>query len=130
MTLESIRTLTPFITLSLVVGMSIIGWLVRWLIAENVHHFRDLKQDLKDQIDAQSRELAHQRIRKMELDLDKLEMSRLADQQYLHQQFISKDGFYRTVGRTESSIGRIFKLINELSKVVNRSIGARSHDHD
>jgi len=129
MTLEGIRALTPFITLALMVGMSIIGWLMRRLIAENVHHFSDLKQDLKEQIDAKSHELA-QRIRKMELDLDKLEMSRLADQQYLHQQFISKDGFYRTVGRTESSVGRIFKLINELSKVVNRSIGARSHDHD
>lgn len=126
MTLEGIRTLTPLITLALMVGMSVIGWLVRRLIAENVHHFSDLKRDLKEQINAKSRELG-QRIRKMELDLDKLEMSRLADQQYLHQQFISKDGFYRTVGRTESSIGRIFKLINELSKVVNRSIGARAH---
>lgn len=126
MTLEGIRALTPLITLALMVGMSVIGWLVRRLIAENVHHFSDLKRDLKEQINAKSRELG-QRIRKMELDLDKLEMSRLADQQYLHQQFISKDGFYRTVGRTESSIGRIFKLINELSKVVNRSIGARAH---
>lgn len=129
MTLEGIRTLTPFITLALIVGMSIIGWLVRRLTTENAYHFSDLKQDLKEQINATSRELG-QRIRKMELDLDKLEMSRLADQQYLHQQFISKEGFYRTVGRTESSIGRIFKLINELSKVVNRSIGARSRDHD
>ena len=129
MTLEGIRTLTPFITLALMVGISIIGWLVRRLTAENVHHFSDLKQDLKEQIDAKSRELS-QRIRKMELDLDKLEMSRLADQQYLHQQFISKDGFYRTVGRTESSIGRIFKLITDLSKAVHRSIGARSQNHD
>ena len=129
MTLEGIRALTPFISLALMVGLSIIGWLVQRLTAANVQHFSDLKRDLKEQIDEKSRELS-QRIRKMELDLDKLEMSRLADQQYLHQQFISKDGFYRTVGRTESSIGRIFKLINELSKVVNRSIGARSNAHD
>ena len=56
---------------------------------------------------------------KLERDLEKLEASRLVDQKYLYEQFVSKEGFYRTVGKTESSIGRIFKLINELNKTVH-----------
>ena len=57
---------------------------------------------------------------RLERDLEKLEASRLVDQKYLYEQFVSKEGFYRPVGRTESSIGRIFKLINELNQTVHQ----------
>jgi hypothetical protein len=67
---------------------------------------------------------------KLEHDLEKLESSRLADQKYLYEQFVSKEGFYRTVGKTESSIGRIFKLIHQLNRVIHRNGTFRSPPHD
>ena len=113
MTLETFRAVTPFITLLLMIGVWVIGWLVRRLIADSSQHFSDLKKELKHKIDQRSWEL-EKRIDKLERDLEKLEASRLADQKYLYEQFVSKEGFYRTVGKTESSIGRIFKLIDQL----------------
>ena len=118
MTLEIFRTATPFITLLLMIGVWVIGWLVKRLIAESGQHFSDLKKELKHKIDQRSWEL-EKRMDKLERDLEKLEASRLVDQKYLYEQFVSKEGFYRTVGKTESSIGRIFKLINELNKAAN-----------
>lgn len=119
MTLEIFRATTPFITLLLMVGVWVIGWLVKRLIAESSQHFSDLKKELKHKIDQRSWEL-EKRMDKLERDLEKLEASRLADQKYLYEQFVPKEGFYRTIGKTESSIGRIFKLINELNKAVIR----------
>jgi hypothetical protein len=118
-TLDIFRAVTPFITLFLMIGVWVIGWLVRRLIAESAQHFADLKKELKHKIDQSSWEL-EKRMDKLERDLEKLEASRLVDQKYLYEQFVSKEGFYRTVGKTESSIGRIFKLINELNKTVHR----------
>ena len=119
MTLEIFRTVTPFITLFLMIGVWVIGWLVKRLIAESGQHFDDLKKELKHKIDQRSWEL-EKRMDKLERDLEKLEASRLVDQKYLYEQFVSKEGFYRPVGRTESSIGRIFKLINELNQTVHQ----------
>ena len=39
MTLEIFQAVTPFITLSLMIGVWTIGWLVRRLIAESAQHF-------------------------------------------------------------------------------------------
>ena len=119
MALEIFRTVTPFITLFLMIGVWVIGWLVKRLIAESGQHFDDLKKELKHKIDQRSWKL-EKRMVKLERDLEKLEASRLVDQKYLYEQFVSKEGFYRTVGKTESSIGRIFKLINELNQTVHR----------
>ena len=118
MTLEIFRTVTPFITLLLMIGVCVIGWLVKRLITESSQNFSDLKKELKHKIDQRSWEL-EKRMDKLERDLEKLEASRLADQKYLYEQFVSKEGFYRTVGKTESSIGRIFKLINQLNRTVS-----------
>jgi len=113
MTFEIFRAITPYITLVLMVGVWVVGWLIRRLIADSSAHFADLKKELKHKIDQRSWEL-EKRIDKLESDLEKLEASRLADQKYLYEQFVSKEGFYRTVGKTERSLGRIFKLINRL----------------
>jgi C4-dicarboxylate-specific signal transduction histidine kinase len=129
MTLEIFRAVTPFITLLLMIGVWMIGWLVKRLIAESSQHFSDLKKELKHKIDQRSWEL-EKRMDKLERDLEKLEASRLADQKYLYEQFVSKEGFYRTVGKTESSIGRIFKLINQLNRTVHQSIHTRSPTQD
>lgn len=118
MALEMFRAVTPFITLLLMIGVWVIGWLVKRLIAESSQHFDDLKKELKHKIDQRSWEL-EKRMDKLERDLEKLEASRLVDQKYLYEQFVSKEGFYRTVGKTESSIGRIFKLIHQLNQAVN-----------
>ena len=108
-TLDIFRAMTPFITLSLMIGVWTIGWLVRRLIAESSQHFADLKKELKHKIDQRSWEL-EKRMDKLERDLEKLEASRLVDQKYLYEQFVSKEGFYRTVGKTENSIGCISKI--------------------
>jgi len=127
--LEMFRAVTPFITLLLMIGVWVIGWLVKRLIAESSQHFIDLKKELKHKIDQRSWEL-EKRIDKLERDLEKLEASRLADQKYLYEQFVSKEGFYRTVGKTESSIGRIFKLIHQLNKMIHQTISLRPPFHD
>jgi hypothetical protein len=119
MTLELLRAVTPFITLLLMIGVWVIGWLVKRLIADSSRHFADLKKELKHNIDQRSWEL-EKRMDKLERDLEKLEASRLVDQKYLYEQFVPKEGFYRTVGKTESSIGRIFKLIDDLNKSIHR----------
>ena len=129
MTLELFRTLTPFITLLLMVGVWVIGWLVRRLIADSSQHFSDLKKELKHKIDQRSWEL-EKRIDKLERDLQKLEASRLADQKYLYEQFVPKEGFYRSISKTESAIGRIFKLIHQLNRTVHQSIALRNSSHD
>ena len=129
MTLEILRTVTPFITLLLMIGVWVIGWLVKRLIADSSQHFSDLKKELKHKIDQRSWEL-EKRIDKLERDLEKLEASRLVDQKYLYEQFVSKEGFYRTVGKTESSIGRIFKLIHQLNRTAHRNGAFRPPPHD
>jgi len=128
-TLEMFRAVTPFITLLLMIGVWVIGWLVKRLIAESSQHFIDLKKELKHKIDQRSWEL-EKRMDKLERDLEKLEASRLVDQKYLYEQFVSKEGFYRTVGKTESSIGRIFKLIHQLNKMIHQTISLRPPSHD
>ena len=129
MTLEIFRTVTPFITLLLMIGVWIIGWLVKRLITESSQNYSDLKKELKHKIDQRSWEL-EKRMDKLERDLEKLEASRLADQKYLYEQFVSKEGFYRAVGKTESSIGRIFKLIHQLNRAVHQSIHTRPPPHE
>lgn len=129
MTVDIIRAVTPYVTLVLMVGVWIIGWLVKRLIAESAQHFADLKKELKDKIDQRSGQL-EKRMDKLERDLQKLETSRLADQKYLYEQFVPKEGFYRAVGKTESSIGRIFKLINQLNQMVHKNIEARPASHE
>ena len=119
MALDLFKSVTPFITLLMMIGVWVIGWLVRRLISDSSQHFSDLKKELKHKIDQRSWEL-EKRIDKLERDLEKLEASRLVDQKYLYEQFVLKEIFYRTVGKTEGSIGRIFKLINELNKTVHR----------
>ncbi len=118
-TVEMFRAVTPFITLLLMIGVWVTGWLVRRLIADSSQHFSDLKKELKHKIDQRSWEL-EKRIDKLERDLEKLEASRLVDQKYLYEQFVPKEGFYRTVSKTESAIGRIFKLINQLNQTVHQ----------
>ncbi|MDH5762746.1 MAG: hypothetical protein OEZ51_07185 [Nitrospinota bacterium] len=129
MNVELFRTVTPFITFFLLIGVWVIGWLIRRLIADNSQHFADLKKELKHKIDQRSWEL-EKRIDKLERDLEKLEASRLADQKYLYEQFVPKENFYRSLGKTESAIGRIFKLIHQLNKTVHQSIALRPPSHD
>ena len=74
MTLEIFRAVTPFITLLLMIGLGVIGWLVKRLITENGQHFADLTKELKHKIDQRSWEL-EKRMDKLERDLEKLEGS-------------------------------------------------------
>ncbi len=113
--MEWFRLLTPYITLGVLVTTWVLGWLIRRMIADNLRGFADLKNELKEKIDERST-LLERRIDKMERDLEKLELSRLADQKYLYEQFVTKDVHYRSLGRTESAIGRIFKQLDNMHK--------------
>jgi len=123
MTFEVFVALTPYITFTAMVGVGVVGWLLRRLIAQNIQLFDNLKQELKNKIDERSTDLGN-RIDKMERDLGSLEQARVTDQKYSYERFVTKENYHRTVGRLESSVGRIFKLINELSKAVHQSLGA------
>ena len=123
MSFEIFVALTPYITFAGMVGVGVVGWLLRRLIAQNIQLFDNLKHELKNKIDERSADLGN-RIDKMERDLGSLEQARVTDQKYSYERFVMKENFHRTVGRLESSVGRIFKLINELSKAVHQSLGA------
>ena len=97
MALEIFKSVTPFIILLMMIGVWVIGWLVRRLISDSSVHFSDLKKELKHKIDQRSWEL-EKRIDKLECDLEKLKASRLVDQKYLYEQVVLKEVFYRTVG--------------------------------
>ena len=117
--MEWFRLLTPYITLGVLVTTWVLGWLIRRLIADNLRLFADLKSELKEKIDERSTRLEN-RLDRVERDLEKLELSRLADQKYLYEQFVTKEGYYRTIARTESAIGRIFKQLNQIASGGNR----------
>jgi len=123
MSFEIFVALTPYITFAGMVGVGVVGWLLRRLIAQNIQLFDNLKHELKNKIDERSADLGNL-IDKMERDLGSLEQARVTDQKYSYERFVTKENYHRTVGRLESSVGRIFKLINELSKAVHQSLGA------
>jgi hypothetical protein len=108
MNLELFRALTPWISLLLLLGLGTIGWLVRWMLAENLRRFREFKENLNE----------------IESTLHDLERVRQDDQKYLFEQYVDKKVFYVAVGKNEALIGRIFKQLNELAKSVNQIVGA------
>ena len=108
MSLELFRALTPWVSLLLLLGLGTIGWLIRWMLAENLSRFRDFKKNLEE----------------IETSLRDLERGRQDDQKYLFEQYVDKKAFYVAVGKNEALISRIFKQLNELAKSVNQIVGA------
>lgn len=108
MSLEFFRALTPWVSFLLFLGLGTIGWLIRWLLTENLRRFRDFKDNLVD----------------IENSLRHLEEARRDDQKYQFEKYVDKKAFYVTVGKNEALIGRIFKQLNELAKSVNQIVGA------
>ena len=108
MSLELFRALTPWISLLLLLGLGIISWLIRWMLAENLLRFRDFKENLED----------------IESALRDLERVRQDDQKYLFEQYVDKKAFYIAVEKNEALISRIFKQLNELAKSVHQIAGA------
>ena len=108
MNLELFRALMPWISFPLLLGLGTIGWLIRWMLAENLRRFRDFKENLED----------------IESSLRDLELVRQDDQKYLFEQYVDEKAFYVAVGRNEALISRIFKQLNELAKSVNQIVGA------
>ena len=109
---ETLRTITPFITLALAIGVGAIGWFVRRLVDETNNNFCELKKDLSRRLD------------KVEINLEKIELARAVDQKYLYEHCVHKEVFYMTVGETKELIGKIFDELKEVNRLVNRTIGA------
>lgn len=108
MSLDLFQALTPWISFFLLLGLGTIGWLIRWMLADNLCRFRDLKEKLEE----------------VEGSLRDLERVRQADQKYQFEQYVDKKAFYVAVGKNEALISRIFKQLNELAKSVNQIVGA------
>jgi len=95
MTLELLRTLTPYITFSLMLGLGVIGWFIRRLIGDMEGHFSGLRREFRERLD------------KVERGLDRLEAARLADYQHLYERFVPKEWYLQTAGRTEPVVTRL-----------------------
>jgi hypothetical protein len=108
MSLDFFKALTPWISFFLLLGLGIIGWLIRWMLSENLRRFHDFKESIED----------------IENSLRDLERVRQDDQKYLFEQYVDKKAFYVAVGKNEALISRIFKQLNELAKSVNQIVGA------
>ncbi len=116
MNIELFRAVTPYITLVLALGVAATGWFVRRLVEETQKNFAELKSDLR------------YRIEKVETQIDKLEAARLADQKYLHENYVSSQVFYLSVGETKALISKIFDELKEVNRMVNQTVGAISID--
>ncbi len=108
MNLELFRALTPWVSLLLLLGVGTIGWLLRWMLADNLRRFNDFKKNIED-------------IEGLLRDIDRV---RQDDQKYFFEQYVDKKAFYVAVGKNEALISRIFKQLNELAKSVNQIVGA------
>ena len=92
MNLELFRALTPWITLLLLFGVGTIGWLLRWMLADNLRRFSDFKKNIED-------------IEGLLRDIDRI---RQDDQKYFFEQYVDKKAFYVAVGKNEALISSIF----------------------
>lgn len=118
MNIETLRVITPFVTLALAIGVGVIGWFVRRFIDETKDCFTDLKADIGKRLD------------KVETDIEKLETARAADQKYLYEHCVHKEVFYMTIGETKGLIGKIFDELTEVNRLVNRTIGSLARQYD
>ena len=108
MNLELFRALTPRITLLLLFVVGTIGWLLRWMLADNLLRFSDFKKNIED-------------IEGLLRDIDRI---RQDDQKYFLEQYVDLKAFYVAFEKNEALIIRIFKQLNELAKSVNQIVGA------
>ncbi|MFQ5451462.1 MAG: hypothetical protein ACE5E9_12600 [Nitrospinaceae bacterium] len=108
MTLELLKTVTPYLTFSLAIVVGLIGWFLKWMFHQNAREFKELKKKIREQ----------------GLEIRELERGRRADQKYVLEQCVNKEAFYLAVGKMEGLVSRIFDQLNELSKSVNQIIGA------
>lgn len=108
MTVEIFRASAPYITFFLSVVIGIIAWFLKWMSNDNKREFTDLKKS----------------VGVLEREIKEIEKERRVDQKYMYEQYVDKEAFYVTVGKTEGLIGRIFDQLNELSHAVHKIVGA------
>ncbi len=104
MTLEFFRTITPYLNLALMLGLGLIGWIIRRLLLGVESRLQEIKQDSID------------RFEKMDRVLERLESARITDQRKLYEQFVTKEWLLLTTGKTDSSLGGIFRQLHALNQ--------------
>ncbi len=109
-TIELFRTITPYVTVLLVVVVGIIGFFLKWLVHLNDRNHREIKE----------------KIALLERETRELDKKRQADLKYMFEEYVSKESFYLAVGKMDGLISRIFDQLNELNRSVNQVIGALS----
>ncbi len=110
MTLEFFRAITPFLTLSLMLGLGLVGWILRRSLEVTETRLREMKQDL----------LA--RLEKMDQTLEKLETGRLQDQQNLYEQFVSREWLTTVTGKSEMTLVRIERQLQTIQRKITSLI--------
>lgn len=111
MTLEWFRAIAPFISLFVLIGLGILGWLVRYLIA-------DLKKNIGEKFTEH-----HRRIKKVEGDINTLSIKREDDAKYLLEKFVPKDQFMSEVGANKRVVDETFKRINNINATLHNLMG-------
>ncbi|MCA9482947.1 MAG: hypothetical protein KC553_04380 [Nitrospina sp.] len=107
MTLEFFRALTPFITLGLMLGLGLVGWILRRSLEVTESRLRELKSDLMSRLD------------KQDIALEKLETARLQDQRNLYEQFVNREWFSVFTGNSEMTLVRIERQLQTLNRKFN-----------
>ncbi len=104
MTLEFFQTITPFLNLTLMLVLGMIGWIIRRLLLGVESRLNEIRRD------------AMKRFEKIDRILERLETTRNTDQRKLYEQFVTKEWFLLASGKTESSLGGIFRQLQTLNQ--------------
>ncbi|QPJ61457.1 MAG: hypothetical protein G3M70_05975 [Candidatus Nitronauta litoralis] len=81
-----------------------IGWIIRRLLLGVESRLKEIKQE------------SLSRFEKIDRVLERIEAERVTDQRKLYEQFVTKEWYLLTTGKTESSLGGIFQQLQALNK--------------
>lgn len=104
MTQEFFRTITPYLNLTLMLGLGMVGWIIRRLLLGVESRLQEIRQDVKA------------RFEKIDRLLERQEEARSSDQRKLYEQFVTKEWFLLVSGKTESSLGGIFRQLQAINQ--------------
>ncbi len=81
-----------------------IGWIIRRLLIGVESRLNEIKQETL------------YRFEKIDRVLERFEIERTTDQRKLYEQFVTKEWYLLATGKTESSLGGIFKQLQALNQ--------------
>ena len=131
--LNLVRVITPFVTLLLLLLFAILGWLIPFLIRQLQKQIETLKFDLTADVESLKKDLTEKmddrgcqldnRIARLEKAVKNLEQSRIADQKYMLEKFVTGERFMGEAGKNNNLFDRVFGRMDNLSASLNILIG-------